>query len=108
MRRFTSILLFLAVSTCVTCSLITDRLTKDILLPDAELEDNSAPEATPIEVPQPNSFTENAGCAKVGEFVSTINIFPCFVFVEHRESCVQIGCAKDDDDDERCEQGKLV
>ncbi|KAF9790241.1 hypothetical protein SFRURICE_010901 [Spodoptera frugiperda] len=68
MRRFTPILLFLAVSTCVTCSLITDRLTKDILLPDAELEDNSAPEATPIEVPQPNSFTENAGCAKVGEF----------------------------------------
>ncbi|XP_022826028.1 uncharacterized protein LOC111356050 [Spodoptera litura] len=68
MRRFTTLLLFLIVSTCVTCSLITDRVTKDIPLPDAELEENSVPEATPIEVPQPNSVTENAGCAKIGEF----------------------------------------
>ncbi|KAH9631433.1 hypothetical protein HF086_014278 [Spodoptera exigua] len=68
MCRLTPILLFLAVSTYVTCSLITDRVTKDIPLPDAELEENNAPEATPIEVPQPNSVTESAGCAKIGEF----------------------------------------
>ncbi|PZC76979.1 hypothetical protein B5X24_HaOG203929 [Helicoverpa armigera] len=66
-------------------SIITDRGTKDILLPDAEIEDNSivVPEVLPIEGIAQFSAPDNAKCAKVGEFVSLFNYFPLFCLVDH-------------------------
>uniref|UniRef100_A0A2A4J5T4 WAP domain-containing protein n=1 Tax=Heliothis virescens TaxID=7102 RepID=A0A2A4J5T4_HELVI len=75
MCRLTAIVLFLALS-YATCSIINDRGTKDVPLPDAEIEDNSiavpevpeVPEVLPIDGITQFSATDNAKCAKVGEF----------------------------------------
>lgn len=58
------------------CNIISDQGTKDILIQDAEVEENSV--VVPVEgveapvegVAEPNTISQNLECAKVGEFVS--------------------------------------